>query len=272
MTASVRHFGRYDVILLCDGVFEASNEVLTHIDGPTARQNAIETFAKPQIQLDVNCFALRGPNGITLVDAGGGSLFGPAFGLARKGLAEAGITPQEISHVLVTHIHGDHVLGLFENDTAYFPNAEILVPEADFAFFTNAEARAALPETKHGGFKAAEKLQAIYRDRLKRIPNGIVFPGIEAIALPGHTPGHTGYLLNDGDDALLLWGDTLHIAELQPSDPKIGLVYDLDPETAAKTRATTLERAALNGWTVVGGHVGFGKVIKDNQAYRILPA
>lgn len=134
MTDSLRHFGQYDVILLRDGVFEAPAQVLIHADGSPARQRAIEALGKPMLQVDVNCFALRSADGIILVDAGTGTAWGPKYGHARSALQEAGIAPDQIQLILLTHIHGDHALGLFDGDASYFPNAEIVVPARDFAF------------------------------------------------------------------------------------------------------------------------------------------
>lgn len=96
-------------------------------------------------------------------------------------------------------------------------------------------------------------------------------PGIEAMPLPGHTPGHTGYLLRGKDNDLLIWGDALHLATVQAADPNLGLIYDLAPQTAATTRKAVLEQAALGGWVVAGGHVGFGKVHREDESYRISP-
>lgn len=272
MTISSHRFGQYDVILLRDGVFEAPADVLIHTDGSVARQRAIDAWGKPTLQVDVNCFALRGADGIILVDAGTGTSWGPQYGHARSALHEAGITPDQIQRILITHIHGDHALGLLDGDTPYFPHADVFVPESDFAFFTDPAARQATPEARRGGFKVAEQLQCVYGSRVRPIPEGPVFPSIEARLLPGHTPGHTGYLVRGEDNALLIWGDTLHLQDLQPGDPKIGLVFDVDPEMAAQTRQATLEDAAREGWIVAGGHIsGFGRVQRVSEGYQILP-
>ncbi|NTI72499.1 AidB family quorum-quenching N-acyl homoserine lactonase [Rhizobium rhizogenes] len=272
MTDSLRHFGQYDVILLRDGVFEAPAQVLIHADGSPARQRAIEALGKPMLQVDVNCFALRSADGIILVDAGTGTAWGPKYGHARSALQEAGITPDQIRLILLTHIHGDHALGLFDGDASYFPNAEIVVPARDFAFFTDPAVREATPEARRGGFKVAEQLVRVYGSRVRQLPDGPVLAGIEARPLPGHTPGHTGYLVSGGDKDLLIWGDTLHLEDLQPGDPKIGLIYDIDPEMAVQTRQATLEHAVREGWIVAGGHItGFGRVERASEGYRIVP-
>ncbi|AYG61102.1 MBL fold metallo-hydrolase [Rhizobium jaguaris] len=270
MTISSRRFGQYDVILLRDGVFEAPADRLIDADGSVARQRAIDALGKPAFQVDVNCFVLRDADGIMLVDAGTGTSWGSKYGHARSALHEAGITPDQIQHILLTHIHGDHALGLFDGDIPYFPHAEVLVPESDFAFFTDPAARQATPEARRGGFAVAEQLQRVYGSRVRQIPEGPVFAGIEARSLPGHTPGHTGYLVRGDDNALLIWGDTLHLQDLQPGDPKIGLVFDLDPEMAVQTRQATLEDAAREGWIVAGGHItGFGRVQRASEGYQI---
>ena len=96
--------------------------------------------------------------------------------------------------------------------------------------------------------------------------------GIEARSLPGHTPGHTGYLVRGEDNHLLIWGDALHLGDLQPGDPKIGLIFDLDAEMALRTRQAVLEDAAREGWIIAGGHItGFGRVQRASEGYQILP-
>lgn len=273
MTDYSLHVGQYEVNLLRDGLFEAPLDVLIHADGDAARQSAIDAWGKPAVQVDVNCFALRGPDGIVLVDAGTGTSWGPKYGHARSALREAGISPDDIQSILITHIHGDHAFGLFDGDRPYFPHAEIFVSDDDFTFFTDPIARQETPEVRRGGFKVAEQLQRVYGERVRRIRDGEVLPGIEARPLPGHTPGHTGYLVRGKDKDLLIWGDTLHLGDLQPGDPNIGLIYDLDAELAVRTRRTTLEDAAREGWIIAGGHItGFGRVQREPKGFKIVPA
>ncbi|MGY5780101.1 AidB family quorum-quenching N-acyl homoserine lactonase [Rhizobium sp. LEGMi135b] len=273
MTDHSLHIGQYDITLLLDGLFEASAEILIHADGDAARQQAIANWGKPTLQFDVNCFLLRGPAGVALVDVRTGPAWGSKLGHARSALREAGIAPDEIQSVLLTHPHGDHALGLFDEDKAYFPNAEVFIPDADLAHFTDPAVREAIPEARRGVFKIAEQLQRIYGARVRRIGPGNLPPGIEAVSLPGHTPGHTGYLVRGDDNSLLIWGDALHLGNLQPGDPKIGLAYDLDPALGVRTRQAALEDAAREGWIVAGSHItGFGRVQRASGGYEILPA
>ena len=215
MTAQPHRFGGYDVTTLLDGIFEAPSDVLIHQAGETARTEAIARFGQPKISIEVNCFALRGEGGVTLVDAGTGPSWGAALGHAPAAMAKAGIRPEDVQHVLVTHLHGDHALGLFNGERPFFPNAQIIVPQADLGYYGDETKRAATPDGKRGAFDIAASLQRLYVGRIETAAPGEVLPGIELIPLPGHSFGHSGYLVGDGDRSLLLWGDALHLGALQ---------------------------------------------------------
>ncbi len=272
MNETWRQFGSYDVLILDDGVFEAPLDVLIHANGESARDEAVARWGKPKISIPVNCFALRGADGITLIDAGTGPSWGTAMGHAPAAMAKAGILPEQIERVLITHLHGDHALGLFDGDSARFPNAQIIVPKADFGFFGEEANRAQTPQNRQGGFAVTAAVKKHYAGRIRPVPAGSVRPGIALIPLPGHTAGHSGYLI-EGEQSLLLWGDALHLADLQAADPDIGLVYDFDAATALASRRTILERAASESWLVSGGHIeGYRRVIKNGAGYELIQA
>lgn len=272
MPLSTRHHAAHDVYLLRDGLFEAPPDVVLHTRGsaPGGEEKAApDGLGRTVLQMPVNCFLLRGPTGLTLVDAGCGSAWGEGFGGARAALGRLGVAPEAIERVLLTHLHSDHVLGLFEGEAAYFPRAEIWLPRTDWAFFTDEAERARLPKARQGGFDLAARLERLCGHRLRPVGPGPVLPGIEALPLPGHTPGHTGYRLGD----LLLWGDALHLAGLQPADPDIGMAFDLDPAGAAATRHALLRRCVAEGWVVAGSHIeGFRRVESAGAAWKLCPA
>ena len=270
MDQQSHHIGEYEISILHDGIFEAPLDVLIHAAGASARDDIVARWGRPRISIVVNCFALKDARGITLVDAGTGPSWGAAMGHAPAAMAAAGIAPEQVERVLITHLHGDHALGLIDGDRARFPKAEILVPEADFGFFGNEANRALTPPKKQGGFAIATALKAHYPGRLRAVPAGPVCPGIELIPLPGHTFGHSGYLIKGGEENLLLWGDALHLSDLQAADPDIGLVYDFDAATATATRRSILERAARENWLVSGGHIeGFRRVIAKGAGFEL---
>ncbi|RYG80672.1 MAG: MBL fold metallo-hydrolase [Alphaproteobacteria bacterium] len=111
-----------------------------------------------------------------------------------------------------------------------------------------------------------------YAGRIHPAPAGAVRPGITLIPLPGHTVGHSAYLI-EGEESLLLWGDALHLSDLQATDPGIGFVYDFDTATALASRRAILARAADAGWLVSGGHIeGFRRVVANGAGYELIPA
>ena len=266
----IRRFGRYDLTTLIDGVFSAPSEILIHPSGEAPRAAAIEKLG-PRIAIVVNCFALASEDGMTLIDAGTGTSWGEAMGHAPAEMAKAGIAAEAVKRILITHLHGDHALGLFDGEKPAFPNAEIIVPEVDLAFYGDEAKRETIAENKRGGFAIAATLKRLYEGRIRTIGAGDTLDGLTLIPLPGHTYGHSGYLLEGGDRPLLFWGDALHLAELQATDPDLGLVYDVDAAMAVRSRRDILARAADEGWLVAGAHVeGISGVERLGAGFRLV--
>jgi glyoxylase-like metal-dependent hydrolase (beta-lactamase superfamily II) len=99
--------------------------------------------------------------------------------------------------------------------------------------------------------------------------------GLNSVFLPGHTPGHTGYRVGDGDDSLLIWGDVVHVAPVQMNDPSHGIAFDVDGARAEETRRMILDRAASENLRIAGMHLpfpAFGNVERDGSGYRFVPA
>jgi glyoxylase-like metal-dependent hydrolase (beta-lactamase superfamily II) len=260
----------FQVTRLQDGIFEIPADSFVYV-GDEAKGAVIRAEkAGAGTPVPVNCFLLRGSAEVILVDAGAGSAWGPGLGHARAALAAEDIPPDAVDRVILTHVHGDHALGLFEGETAYFPRARISLPATELAFFTDEAARAATAEDRRSVFDIAKKLLSVYAGRIDVVEGSDAYPGVTAVPLPGHTPGHTGYRLNTPDGEILLWGDTAHLAEVQPRDPRVGLSYDNEPEQAVRTRQAAFALAAAEGLKVSGGHLaGFFRVLADGDGFRL---
>jgi glyoxylase-like metal-dependent hydrolase (beta-lactamase superfamily II) len=262
----------FRVTRLQDGIFEIPAASFLYV-GDEAKGAAIRAEkAGATTPIPVNCFLLRGNDSVILIDAGTGSAWGPGLGHARAALAAEGIAPEVVDRVILTHIHGDHALGLFADEAAYFPRARVSVPATELAYFTDEAARAATPEARRFVFDIAQKLLSLYAGRIDVFEGTEAYPGITAIPLPGHTPGHTGYRLHTPEGEILLCGDAAHLAQAQPRDPRVGLSYDIDPAQAAKTREAAFALAGAEGLRVSGGHLsGFFRVIPDGEGFRLEP-
>jgi glyoxylase-like metal-dependent hydrolase (beta-lactamase superfamily II) len=125
-------------------------------------------------------------------------------------------------------------------------------------------------------FQAGRDQTEPYRDRWRLFAKeGEVLPGVTAIPLHGHTPGHTGYLISSGNQSLLIWGDIVHIPEVQTARPEACMAYDTDTTQAEATRRRVFDMVATDKLLVTGMHLhfpGFSHLIRDGSGYRLIPA
>lgn len=204
-------------------------------------------------------FAQRGDT-LVVFDAGNGVTAANATnGRMIANMAAAGIDPARVTHVIHSHFHGDHVNGLLnaENGRA-FPNAEIIVPAPEWAWWSDEGNTTRSPEGQRGNFANSARRFAPYQGRIRQItPGGEVIPGITSIAAHGHTPGHTIYRISDGADQLIFLADTLNRPELMARRPDWQIVFDFDGEAASTGRRRILDMVATDRIRVTGYHFPF---------------
>ena len=268
--------GDITVTALNDGMLQGAFEVITGAphDEAEAMLRASHRVIPPK--LTVNAFLIRKGGHVTLVDTGSGALMGPTLGLLPARLAAIGVAPDTVNTVLMTHLHIDHVAGLADADGhALFPNAELVMHEAEAAFWLDGEIDAGAPDAFRQAAGLARSMTAPYAGRIRRAGAGSVLPGVMLHPLPGHTPGHSGFLVEDGGDAVLIWGDIVHLPGLQFARPEIGVVFDADPAMAVATRARALDMAATDRLRIAGMHLDFptfAHVVRDGAGgYAAVP-
>jgi glyoxylase-like metal-dependent hydrolase (beta-lactamase superfamily II) len=274
MPAGVPHsrkVGAIEVTAVSDGVL---NSTLNNFVGitPADAERLLGLQATGPVPLAVNAFLLTFNGKRALIDAGSGSSMGPTLGKLPDNLRAIGVAPETIDFVLLTHIHPDHSNGLVDDaGQANFPNAEVIVSGEDLQFWVEREPQARDPEMRQRNMAASRRAFAPYRERVRPIGGGDPLPGISAHPQPGHTPGHTGWLVTSAGDALLLWGDIVHFAGLQFAQPDVALTFDIDPEAARRSRTRVFDWVSTDRIRVAGAHLdlpAFGRVARDRSGYR----
>lgn len=233
----------------------------------------VESAKAGGAQTAVNAYLIHDGERLALIDAGTAKAFGPTLGEVAANIRAAGYDPAQVSVVLLTHLHPDHANGLMTPDgKVAFPNAEVWVAKAEADFWLNAETAAKAPEGMRPMFQMAQGAVAAYAaaGKLKLFAPGDALPvkGLTAALSPGHTPGHTGYLLESKGEKLLIWGDVVHSHAAQFVNPDISLEFDTDQPTAIATRKKLLAETAAAKLLVAGAHLpfpGLGHVRADGD-------
>ena len=215
---------------------------------------------------------------LVLIDTGYGPGIAPTVGLLPVTLAAAGIDPKAIDIVLISHMHGDHILGLKTPDGALaFPNAEIKVPAVDWAHWMSDENMSKAPEGfQKASFGFNRKIFGNLADKVTRYEWGReVAPGITAVETSGHTPGHTAFMIASGNRQLFFQGDVSNVPDLFLRNPDWQVMFDSDPDKAVTTRRRVYDMASADKLLVSGYHFpfpGLGYIEKAGTGYRLVPA
>ena len=239
-------------------------------------QAIVAKYGLPTDQLTPPCNVtlLRDGTNTVLFDVGAGPDFQPSAGKLMEALDALGLTVEDITHVLFTHGHPDHLWGLLDEfDEPVFPNAEHMIGQAEFDYWTNPDTVAAIGEARATfAVGAARRLGAI-AETVRLLADGEeAVPGVTARLTPGHTPGHLAYEIAASAPALVL-GDCVgnhHVAFERPDWPSGS---DQDPDLAAATRVALLDRLAAEGHAIIGYHLpegGIGRVERADQGYRYI--
>jgi glyoxylase-like metal-dependent hydrolase (beta-lactamase superfamily II) len=268
-----RRIGDITVTTLSDGFLEGSMAVMQNITVEDSSAMLRAAFRPVPRRTAVNTFLIRAKGRTALMDTGCGNKMQASSGRLLAHLAAVGVAPAEIDTVLLTHMHPDHSNGLTDDAGArIFPNAELVMHAAEPRFWLDDAAMAKADETSRlRNFQHAREQVAPYEKRL--FTGGEVFPGVTAMPLPGHTPGHTGYLVASGTEQLLIWGDIVHVPEVQVPRPDVTMAFDIDPAMAAATRLRMFDHVATDGLLVAGMHIhfpGYARLVREGGGYRMV--
>ncbi|WP_102108226.1 MBL fold metallo-hydrolase [Oceaniglobus roseus] len=202
----------------------------------------------------------------TVVKAGGELvLFDTGTGAegVTAALAAAGHAPEDVTTVVITHMHGDHIGGLMNGDAPTFANAAYVTGQAEYDYWSGQD---------NEGFKTKV---APLAEKMRFVKDGdSPVPGITAMAAFGHTPGHMVYHLESGSDRLLIMADTANHYVWSLAHPDWEVSFDVDKAAAAATRRKILDMVATDRIPLVGYHMpfpGLGFVETREDGFRFVP-
>jgi glyoxylase-like metal-dependent hydrolase (beta-lactamase superfamily II) len=246
--------GAFNLVALHDAQFILSNDgkVFGVGIGPAAVTEVLKAAGAPTDHITLSCDALLVKTGqqVILIDTGVG-------GALQGSLKLAHVKPETVTDILITHAHGDHVGGLVKNGQLAFLNAKIRMSAAEWPWLQGQE-------------KMADLVKVI-ADHVETFePGAEVVPGITAIEIKGHTPGHVGYEIVSGNSRLLDFGDTAHSSIISLAKPTWHIGFDNDEDLGEQSRVEMLAKLAKSQETIFAPHFpfpGVGKIEPQGDHY-----
>jgi glyoxylase-like metal-dependent hydrolase (beta-lactamase superfamily II) len=275
--------GDYEVTQLADGArtFPMPDTFVVNQKKEDALSAAEAAYMpKGQVTIPFNPTVINTGSKLVVIDTGNGlgayEQSKGAVGQMNANMTAAGIDPKNVDIVVISHFHGDHMNGLKKADgSLVYPNAEIKVPAVEWAFWADEANASKTNGFNKGNFPNVKKAFDGLADKVTKFEwDKEVAPGITAIGTPGHTPGHTSFVVASGSGRLLVQSDVSNIPALFLRRPDWHVAFDNDPAQAATTRHKFYDMAAAEKAPVTGYHFSFpavGHVEKDGAGYRLVP-
>ncbi|MEM1045296.1 MAG: MBL fold metallo-hydrolase [Pseudomonadota bacterium] len=227
------------------------------------------------LEPDCNLTLVRDGERIVLFDVGSGPNFMPGSGKVLEGLDQLGVDPDEITHVVFTHAHPDHLWGVMDEfDEPLFSNAEYRISRPEWEYWTDPGTVETIAEARKGHAAGARRLLTSLEQQMRLFDFGQeILPGIAAIDTSGHTPGHTAFEVRLGDESVLLIGDCVPNHHIAFAHPDWAFGGDQDREAGGATRKVLLDRLVADRMRFIGFHLphpGLGRAERMGGGYRFV--
>lgn len=269
--------GDFEVTALSDGTLAIDTSLLTNTTKVKADKELRKSFLTSPVVTSVNAYLINTGSKLILIDTGAAALFGPTAGKLLTSLEGTGYKPSDIDEIYITHMHNDHIGGLFTNKVVTFPNAIVRADQHDLDFWLSQENLNKAPEAMKGFFQGPMDTFATYAKAQKLKPfegETQLVDGIKSLNTHGHTAGHTTYLIESKGQKLIIIGDLIHMAAVQLANPDITIQFDSDSKTAAVQRKKIFTEAAKEGYILGAAHIAFpglGRLRQEGKKFVWLP-
>ncbi|WP_170407312.1 MBL fold metallo-hydrolase [Ruegeria arenilitoris] len=248
--------------------------------GAMPQNELIELLAHHQADLtkyepSCNVVLYRDDENTVLFDVGAGPDFMPTSGQLPETLGAIGVSPDDVTQVVFTHAHPDHIWGVLDDfDDPLFPNATYHFGRTEWDYWWNPATVDSIGADRASFAVGAKRRMEAIEDRVEFVDDGQeILPGIAARASFGHTPGHMAFEIRDGSDAVMIVGDAISNPHVAFERPDWHSGTDQEPDTAATTRKLLLDQIAHEQMKVIGFHLpdsGIGRVERNGSTYRFI--
>ncbi len=272
-----RH-GEFEISIVSDGHMLVRTDLLAPGAPEPERSATLRAAGQTgeRFQYPTNLTLIRSPSDLVLIDAGAGPNFMPTTGRVADNLTAAGIDPGEITKVILTHAHPDHIWGVVGDfDDLQFPNASYMISAAEWSYWMGDDAFRGISEDRQNFVPGARRSLGRIKDRLTLVkPGEELARGLRALDTAGHSPGHIS-IEAAGGEGLIVGGDAITHPLLSFRHPGWPSMGDQDQERAASVRKRLLDRLATDRAKLIGFHLpypGLGHVERAQDGYRFAPA
>jgi glyoxylase-like metal-dependent hydrolase (beta-lactamase superfamily II) len=271
--------GELEVTTIYDGVWQKPHDPgfirNATVEETTAALKAAG-YSGENVPIPFTVTVVRSGGRTIMFDAGTGAQLAPTAGKLAENMKAAGVDAAKIDTIVVTHFHRDHIFGLMAKDTnaQIYPDADIVVPAQEMAWWTDPGVFTKLPEARHGLAKRIQATLPTWKNVRTVEGEKEVAPGVRMVPAFGHTPGHTVCHLASGKDQLLVLADTSNMPALFVRNPGWHAAFDGDPQLAEANRRKLFDRAIADNIIVTGYHFGMpgaGRLAKDGSGYTFTP-
>ncbi|MGV6848089.1 MAG: MBL fold metallo-hydrolase [Marinibacterium sp.] len=267
--------GEMEILSLSDGhLVQPADFILDGTDRSVADPIIAKYGVGPdQFEPPCNVTLLRHGDRLVLFDAGSGTGFLPTVGTLPDALDEIGVAPEDVTDVIFTHGHADHLWGVVDDfDELYFYEAQHRMGKREFDYWNDPATLNSIRTSRQSMASGAKRRLDLVGDTFATFEDGQeILPGIMARMTAGHSPGHMSFQIGTGSDAVMVIGDAVTNHHFNFERPDLLSGPDQDPEMGARTRVNLLDQLAHEQMRIVGFHLpegGLGRVEKQGSGYR----